>query len=75
MTRSILSRGGTTAPVNTQSTPGSGARVKAGGRGRGKGKRQLGPEHEDVFYLWVLLGLELAAMWILRGWSRNHHGG
>lgn len=68
--RTVLSGGGTTAPA---STPGQQGRTKVGGRG--KGKRQLGPEHEDVFFLWVLLGIEVAAMWILRGWSKNHHGG
>lgn len=32
-------------------------------------------QHSDVFYLWVLLVLELLATGWLRSWSRNHHGG
>lgn len=31
--------------------------------------------HSDVFYLWLLLALELIATGWLRNWSRNHHGG
>lgn len=32
-------------------------------------------ERSEVFYLWLLLALETAAMVWLRNWSRNHHGG
>lgn len=35
----------------------------------------LGGQHSDVFYLWLLLALELLATGWLRSWSRNHHGG
>lgn len=28
-----------------------------------------------VSYLWILVGIELAATLILRGWSAGHHGG
>jgi len=31
--------------------------------------------HADVFYLWLLLALELIATGWLRHWSRAHHGG
>lgn len=69
--RSVLMSGGTTAPAGTQSTPGGGLRSG----GRGKGKTAGGGVHPDAFYLWVLVGLELAATVALRNWSRNHHGG
>jgi hypothetical protein len=32
-------------------------------------------QHTDVYYLWLLLALELVATAWLRSWSRNHHGG
>lgn len=32
-------------------------------------------QHSDVYYLWLLLALELVATGWLRSWSRNHHGG
>ena len=69
--RSVLLNGGTTAPAGTQSAPNGG--LRAGGRGAGK--RLGGSTHPDVYYLWILLGLELAATWALRAWSSNHHGG
>jgi hypothetical protein len=31
--------------------------------------------HSDVYYLWLLLALELLATAWLRQWSRYHHGG
>ena len=68
--RSVLLGGGTTAPAGTQSTPGGG--LRAGGRGKGS---PLGGVQSDVFYLWVLIALELLATVALRSWSRNHHGG
>lgn len=69
--RSVLLTGGTTAPVGTTQTANRG--LRAGGRG--KGASLLGPDHADVVYLWILLGLELLATYALRTWSRNHHGG
>lgn len=35
----------------------------------------LDGQHSDVYYLWLLLALELVATGWLRSWSRNHHGG
>ena len=61
--------GGTAAPVSPSPAPaGQGRRQKTGGL-------QINGEHQDAFYLWVLLALELLATALLRQWSRNHHGG
>jgi hypothetical protein len=67
--RSVLLSGGTTAPAGTQN---AGAGLRAGGRGKGIA---FGAQHADVFYLWVMIGLELLATVMLRSWSRHHHGG
>lgn len=56
--------GGTVSPTTGRSRLARGARNRIG----------LGV-HGDVFYLWLLLALELAATAALRRWSRNHHGG
>ena len=44
----------------------------------GQGRRITGRRplmQGDVFYLWVLLGIEFTLTLALRHWSRNHHGG
>jgi hypothetical protein len=51
----------------------SGPRPKRTGRGGGAWKLQ--GRQQDVYALWLLLGLEVGAMAALRHWSRHFHGG
>lgn len=48
--------------------------VKAGARPR-TARVGSGVDRPTVFYLWLLLGLELLATVALRSWSSGHHGG
>ena len=54
-----------------QSAPGRPSSTTSRNPLRGLGSGQ----HSTVYYLWLLLGLELVATWGLRHWSRHHHGG
>lgn len=38
-------------------------------------KQLAAGQHSEIFYLWLLLALELVVTGWLRHWSHNHHGG
>lgn len=45
------------------------------GHARTTGRRRGPAKFSDAQYLWLLVGLEVAAHAGLRRWSRSHHGG
>ena len=60
---------GSTGPSPAPSGPGPKRTGRRGSSWRLQGRQQ------DVYALWLLLGLEVAAMVGLRHWSRHFHGG